>query len=113
MTGRMRGAQILTPYLEWGEASTMPRSNVHDGDGVMVFTGSPVVSTEDADRDGWVTGLIDVDRISVAWADDSSRPQQVAARYVRVTGPFRGAAARDMRPDAWTGEGWKVDPFLM
>jgi hypothetical protein len=109
----MRGAQILTPWLEWGEGSTMPRSAVRDADGVLVFTGSPVVSTEDADRDGWVTNLIDADRISVAWADDSSRPQQVAARRVRVTGPFRSEVARDLRPDAWTGEGWKVDPFLI
>jgi hypothetical protein len=105
MPGRMPGVGARR-LLEWGEATTEPRSQVRDGVGVLVFSGSPVrrVRPNGRVRDGRVVELLGEGVVEVLWADGT--PERVLSSGLAVTGRFeRPDGLIDLRPD------WRVDPF--
>lgn len=66
-------------FLEWGTATSDPRSRVFDHVGAMIFTGSTVRragSGEDTPP-GRVVELVDAERVHVAWADGAIGTEDV------------------------------------
>lgn len=77
-------------WLEWGTATTEPRSRVLDHAGAMIFTGSTVRRAGDdpADPSGRVVELIDPDRVIVGWACGAVGSEDAAA--LRAVAPPTG-----------------------